>query len=223
MKCQFSLCGQYLHIASLEGHRGHVPRHNAKQPPTMKLALLLSTYRLSSRKLTRSPPALIHRTKVNLGSQATLSVSKLPYTLTWTQDELFFTCSADELKAYRIRLFSPNISHGPEEIPEVLVPKKTVPLPVTMRPRVVYYCPPVDEKAEGRIIIGAPASGLNGARSSPIGGFVREQDDLGGWGESGDRLAIPENSSVGRLDYCQVESNRKDASDCKCAAFTCSN
>ena len=189
----------------------------------MKLALLLSTYRLSSRKLTRSPPALIHRAKVNLGSQATLSVSKLPYTLTWAQNELHFTYSGDTLKVYRIRLFSTNGSRSPDEIHEVLIPKNTVLLPVTVRPRVVYYFPPADEKTEGRIIIGAPASGLKGARSPPNGCFVREQEDLGGWGESGDCLAIPENSSVGRMDYSQVESNRKDACDCKCTAFTFSD
>ena len=89
--------------------------------------------------------------------------------------------------------------------------------------QVVYYFPHAGEKTEGRIIIGAPSSGLKGARSSHIGCFVWEQKDSGGWGESSDCLAIPEDSSIGRLDYCQVESNQKDACDCKCAIFSCSN
>ena len=125
MKCHFSLCGQYLHIVSLEGQRRPVSQCNTTQPPIIKLARLLLTYHLSSRKLTRSPPVLIHCAKVNLGSQATLSVSKLPYTLTWVQNELYFTCSGNTLNVYCIHLFSTNVSHDLEEIHEVLILKKT--------------------------------------------------------------------------------------------------
>src|ERR1700689_1798993 len=107
MKCHFSPCGRYLHIASLEGQLEPVSssRQNAEQPP-LKISLLLSTYHLCSRKTTKSPPTLINCAKIHLGFETSLSVSNLPYTLSWTPDELYFPCSARRLKGYRIRLFN---------------------------------------------------------------------------------------------------------------------
>src|ERR1700732_3610537 len=124
MKCHFSLCGQYLHIASLEGQLEPVSssRRNAEKPP-LKTALLLSTYRLCGGKTTKSPPTLSHRTKVDLGFETSLSGSNLPYTLSWAPNELYFTRSADRLKVYRIRLFN-NLDCLDEH--RVLTPTKTV-------------------------------------------------------------------------------------------------
>ncbi|KAF8521950.1 hypothetical protein BU17DRAFT_45376 [Hysterangium stoloniferum] len=163
MKCHFSPCGRYLHIASLEGQRRpmegrHGKAKNEKSP--LCLALLLMTYRLSDSKTTRAPPVLIYRTRLELSSVSSLSVSRLPFTLTWTSDELYLTCSHSTLRVYRIRLFqSHTVNHpGPTNMDKgdgALVLQKTIFLPNTASRREVHYFPPRVGSTAVQIIIGS--------------------------------------------------------------------
>ncbi|KAF8526673.1 hypothetical protein BU17DRAFT_40385 [Hysterangium stoloniferum] len=163
MKCHFSPCGRYLHIASLEGQRRPMERRplNAnKANPPLCLALLLMTYRLSDSKTTRAPPVPIYRTRLELGGVSSLSVSRLPFTLTWTSDELYLTCSHSILRIYRIRLFRPHtLNHSaPTDTDKddgALVLQKTIFLPNTAQRRQVHYFPPRVGSTAAQIIIGS--------------------------------------------------------------------
>ncbi|KAJ7492122.1 hypothetical protein FB451DRAFT_1217062 [Mycena latifolia] len=241
MKCHFSLCGLYLHFASLEGQRKPIPRSKKKNdsdPPPVKLALLLSTYRLSTRKTTRSPPSLVHRVRLYLGSESTLSVSKLPYTLTWTPTDLYFTRSDKALKVFRISLFNTKKVSPVQEHP-VLVPRKPIFLPESAQKRRVYYFPPVDKSSAATVIIGSETRGhtteltgvddqlpgrskdaliysikhVFGLLSPPVGCYLREETDLGGWSKSHDRSELPDDLGIGQLDHRLEKFDPEDDCD----------
>jgi len=55
----------------------------------MTLALLVSTYRLCNKQVSRCPPSLVHKARVELGPVASLSVSTLPFKLTWRAESAF--------------------------------------------------------------------------------------------------------------------------------------
>ncbi|KAK7047185.1 hypothetical protein VNI00_006851 [Paramarasmius palmivorus] len=239
MKCHFSACGQYLHIVALEGQRKPA---KTKKPriQALKLALLVATYRLSSRKTTRSPPTLIHRTRVDLGSTHSLNVSSLPFSLTWTPDYLYFAASKRSLNVHRIRL----LPEGSEGLPStavdrnaVLVPKKPIFLPDSASERRVHFFPG-NSDSQARIIIGGETrqsavymsnqtemlhvidtpsrrdvKGLEGMLSPPVGCYVDEQTDLGGWVRSGDRLQVPDDMGIGKLDRRREKFDYEDDCD----------
>ncbi|KAJ7492169.1 hypothetical protein FB451DRAFT_519336 [Mycena latifolia] len=235
MKCHFSPCGLYIHFASLEAQKKPISGHKKKtdpgaEMPPVKLALLVSTYRLSSRKTSRSPPTLVHRVRLDLGSKTAISVTNLPFTLTWMPTELYFTCSDYVLTVFRIPLFSASKGSAGKECP-VLVPRKPIFLPQTAESRPVYYFPPDDDddddRAICRVIIGsetrarvtnaisvddqffgsrkdsisaAHVFGLLGGLSPPVGCYLNEQVDLGGWGKSFACSHLPTDLGIGQLD-----------------------
>lgn len=158
MKLHFSACGNYLHIASVEaqiGQIGGTKRRVQQLPPQLRICILLSTYRLSVRKTTRSPPSLIHRVKAELGEFSKLNVPRLPFTLTWTAHELFVTQSTSELRVMRIALFRDTNSCMPM-LPghNIVVPKNRTFLPDTAAERDVHFVPSADGKS-GCVLIGS--------------------------------------------------------------------
>ncbi|KAJ7762397.1 hypothetical protein DFH07DRAFT_814247 [Mycena maculata] len=234
MKGHFSPCGLYVHFASLEGQKKPVSRRKkeleGEQP--IKLALLVSTYRLSSRKTSRSPPSLVHRARVYLGSATSLSVSKLPFTLTWTPTELYFTRSAEILRVSRIALFKTAQDSSPVQEPSVLVPRKPIFLPESAQEREVYYFPPVGDSKAATVILGSETrtstmdvtvaplvdavddqlpgrpkeialysiKKVFGHRSPPLGCYLREETDFGGWCKCRDRSKLPDDLGIAQLD-----------------------
>ncbi|KAJ6601324.1 hypothetical protein DFH09DRAFT_560440 [Mycena vulgaris] len=249
MKCRFSPCGLYLHFASLEGQKKTVSGRKKKSPesekPPVKLALLVSTYRLSVRKTSRSPPTLVHRARLDLGAKMAIPVSKLPYTLTWMPEELYFTCSDSVLTVFRIPLFNPNSGSSETECP-ILVPRKPIFLPQTAERREVYYFPPDgdDDSPICRIIIGSETRarvaqethvddeffgcdrqsiaakhviGLQGTLSPPVGCYLDEQTDLGGWSKSSARSTLPRDLGIGQLDRRLERFDPED--DCDLEAY----
>ncbi|KAK0473016.1 hypothetical protein EDD18DRAFT_1404613 [Armillaria luteobubalina] len=231
MKCRFSLCGQYLHVACLEAQRR--PRHKEDRS-SARLALMVSTYRLCLKKTCRSPPTLIHRAKVVLGSTDFISVSNLPYTLTWTRTELYFTCSDVQLKVYRVSLFNPNQGISGDSVPSVLVPEEALFLPETAENRKVYFFPSDNDHSPSRVIIGSdvrPAKeraedeerdieiyyghrfGVKGSALSPPIGCYLQKADLGDWVESKDRSKLPEDQGIGRFDRLLEKFNPEDDCD----------
>lgn len=192
IKSKFSPCGGFIHFAALEGR----PKENESK---MHLSLQVSTHRLSSRKTAKSPPRLLFRTNSPLGESPSISVSRLPYTLTWTEKELFFVTRGQEFNVMRIPLFK---SSNEKTVP-VCYTQNPIYLPRSAESRTVYYFPPSaslsktkkekdkDKNKEeiGKIIIGShssiPSQGLIVPRRSmvqpPIGVLVKEETDLGGW------------------------------------------
>lgn len=105
VQCRFSTCGVYLHIVSLDGFI----YKDSDGDDSLGLRLHVSTHRLSERKTSRSPPRLVFRTALSLPATYTetiqLSVSNLPYTITWAEKHIYVTHSETPLRVYRIPLF----------------------------------------------------------------------------------------------------------------------
>ena len=191
VKPHFSRNGDYLHFAALEAQNAQKSEDlNGKRPAHVLLTLQVSTHRLSTRKTVSSPPHLIFRTNIFLGKTESVSVSTLPYTLTWTDQILYFVKRDTRLNVTRIPLFRP-ANAGKQAV--VCYPRNDIHLPRTAALRDVYYHPPRDRAKKGMeglgtVIIGSyssrPAQGTlvpRQAVSPPIGVYVSEQHDLGGW------------------------------------------
>ncbi|KAG0704006.1 hypothetical protein DFH29DRAFT_1068311 [Suillus ampliporus] len=238
MKCQFSACGRFLHIAALEGQQP-IKKKDLAEQRAINIAVLVSTYRLSRRKTSRSPPTLIHRIRVKLGSKESLSVTKLPYTVTWTPKDIYITCSDMVLRVYRIPLFKP-AKEAQQEEDVVLMPRKPVFLPESSSNRQVHYFPSKSNpdgrgESTARIIIGSETrkqeeqvlehgvefsaigrtfvTGERGEISPPIGCYINEEVDLGGWGRSYDITEIPVQLGIGCLDRRLERFNPDDDCD----------
>jgi hypothetical protein len=128
VKAKFSSCGQYLHLASIYSHR--CPRrvdcakceeemdpqvcpqydiHQTYTHPSIHLVLYITTYRLSKRKLTRSPPRLVYRNLLyfdgGFEEDKEFYDDPLKFTLTWTPEYLYVTTNNRQLQIYRLPLF----------------------------------------------------------------------------------------------------------------------
>ncbi|KAJ3892676.1 hypothetical protein GG344DRAFT_44866 [Lentinula edodes] len=238
VKCHFSNCGQYLFIAAFEGQRK--PAKKMEDAIGIKVALLVLTYRLSESKTTRSPPRLIHRTRLDLGQKSSIAVSSFPFTLTWTSTNVYLTCSDNTLKVFRIDLFS-STAEVQKTCPTVAVPQKAIILPSTATKRKVHYMPPTPTDLKAKILIesearvkgdfevktelhlgyehhrGGGVFGMEGAPvpiSPPIGCFVDEDQDLGCWGPWKDLADVPDDFGIGHLDRRLEKFDFDDDCDC---------
>ncbi|KAI0046457.1 hypothetical protein FA95DRAFT_1371839 [Auriscalpium vulgare] len=244
VKLRFSRCGQYLHIASLEAQtpksrrRPPRPRPTESQPlPELRIFLLLSTYRLSSRNHTRSPPTLVHRVKVDLGGHEALSVLRLPFTFTWTESDLFVTHSTNILAVNRISLYR-RANMCAQKTQNVLVPKNTTFLPDTAAAREVHFVPPADGR-QACVIVGSESRTGNiafinlpsqpemqlaaevtdamtggdrrGMLSPPVGCYLKDED-LGEWVRSED-VPVPKGRGVCKLDRRKEKFDPDDDCD----------
>ncbi|KAJ7278277.1 hypothetical protein C8J57DRAFT_1713171 [Mycena rebaudengoi] len=163
VKPQFSACGDFLHVASLEAQvtpvngdqRCKNQRCLIHHPvPELHLYMLVLTYRLSTSKPTRSPPVLLHRVKVDLGKhEGPLSVSQLPFVFTWAPRDLFVTRRAMNLEVFRIQLFSEPTGGGRSPDQSVLVPMKQTVLPDSAALRDVYLMPLSDDLNGAFIVV----------------------------------------------------------------------
>ncbi|KAH7104372.1 hypothetical protein BKA62DRAFT_504918 [Auriculariales sp. MPI-PUGE-AT-0066] len=151
VKLHFSACGRYLHVASLEAQTNsniqkrkvksfekHSPA-DSQDLPELQLNLLLLTCRLSLHKTTRCPPVLVHRVKISVGTCKKLSVSRLPITFTWTEQDLYVTHSTPHLRVLRLALF--HDANDSVQGHNVLVPRNRTFLPDTAAKRDVYFLP----------------------------------------------------------------------------------
>lgn len=141
VQCRFSTCGAYLHIVSLDGFI----YKDSDGDDSLGLRLHVSTHRLSERKTSRSPPRLVFRTALSLPATYTeafqLSVSTLPYTLTWAEKHIFVTHSETPLRVYRMPLFKQvEEMEATEKAPKaVFVNAAEVYLPSSVETRKVYF------------------------------------------------------------------------------------
>lgn len=227
MKCHFSPCSKYLHIASLEAQQIKQSRSEVKAgtKPRLALSAFISTHRLSTRKTTRSPPSLIHRVKIILGSTASLHPTRMPLEVTWAEKEVYLSSSSDSnlLTLLRVDLFPPAKELADCEYNAVSVPKLPILLPESARLRSVHYYPPQPSTTQALILIGSwackpdsdkdnqkPApedtpnendtvQGLPETVSPPIGFYVDVEKDLGGWGASNAEEEIAKDKDKGQL------------------------
>lgn len=227
MKCQFSPCSKYLHIASLEAQQ--VKQSNSEMKagtkPLLALSAFVSTHRLSNRKTTRSPPTLIHRVKIILGCTNSLCPTRMPVEVTWAEKEVYLSSSSDlnQLRLLRVDLFPLAKESTAADYNAVSVPKFPILLPESARLRSVHYYPPPSSSPNALILIGSWAceqdtnddknettpqdvpdendtiQGLPETVSPPIGFFVNVEKDLGGWGASNVEEEIPKDKDKGQL------------------------
>jgi hypothetical protein len=233
IQAKFSPCGQYLHLGSLEA-REDAPPHLGPVKPHIHLSFQLSTHRLSKRKTARSPPRLIFRTGVPLLSSETLSVSPLPYTISWTADHVYISRSQETLEVIRVPLFrhsqatvsDENIKGTGEQKAECHVRSKEIFLPASASSRQVhYFAPKPDAKAKNlaTVILSSRSPSLLGGSLKaryetlhPLGVYVDEEAQLGGWKRLG---TVKENSAVkgtgcgGRLQGKFEKFDRTDDCD----------
>ena len=225
MKCHFSPCSKYLHIASLEAQQMKQSRCEIKagSKPRLALSAFISTHRLSTRKTTRSPPTLVHRVKVILGSTTSLCPTRMPVEITWAEKEVYLSSSSDSnlLTLLRVNLFPPVKESTAADYNAVSVPKLPILLPESARSRSVHYYPPQANTTHALILIGSWASkpdsdnekstpqddreeydtiqGLPETVSPPIGFYVDVEKDLGGWGASNAEEEIDKDADKGQL------------------------
>ena len=225
MKCHFSPCSKYLHIASLEAQQMKQSRAEIKAgtKPRLGLSAFISTHRLSTRKTTRSPPTLVHRVKVILGSTTSLCPTRMPIEVTWAEKEVYLSSSSELnlLTLLRVDLFPPANDSAAADYNAVSVPKLPILLPESARSRSVHYYPPQANTTHALILIGSWASkpgsdndkstredgpeeydtiqGLPETVFPPIGFYVDVEKDLGGWGASNAEAEIDKDADKGQL------------------------
>ena len=213
VKSHFSDNGCFLHFAVLEASYAE---EQSKTPASktsgqqVLLTLQVSTHRLSAGKTARSPPHLICRTNIMLGRTHSVSVSTIPYTLTWTDQYLYFVRRDTKFNVIRIPLFRPTKAG---EKTTVCYPRNDIYLPRTAELRDVYYYPPQEHTRKGKEAIGTIIIGSHSsvpaqrklvppkAVKPPIVVFVSEEKDLGGWVCKTDAVNVEQrqNNAAGRL------------------------
>ena len=183
--------------------------------------MLVLTYRLSTRKPTRSPPVLLHRVKVDLGKhEGLLSVSQLPFVFTWTPRDLLVSRRGTNLEVFRIQLFSECTGDGCPSEQSVLVPMKKTLLPDSAALRDVYFVPLSDDgNGASMVVVGSETRvkvalvedlvqlGLPDETSesqkrrtlAPSIGVILQAEDMGGWIRA-EGISVPQGRSMGNLD-----------------------
>ena len=193
--------------------------------PLLALSAFISTHRLSTQKTTRSPPKLIHRVKIILGSTNSLCPTRMPVEVTWAEKEVYLSSSSDSnlLTLLRFELFPPSKESATAEYNAVTVPKFPILLPESARSRSVHYYPPRPNATHALILIGSwvckpdtdddkntkksddacnendTIQGLPETVSPPIGFYVDVEKDLGGWGASNTEEEIDKDKDKGQL------------------------
>ncbi|PYI00733.1 hypothetical protein BO78DRAFT_434188 [Aspergillus sclerotiicarbonarius CBS 121057] len=214
IKAHFSRDGQYLHFAALEA------REAAKQddePSAVLLSLQVSTHRLSARKTASSPPRLVFRTTVELGSTSKFFASNMPYFLTWTNTHLFFTRRDEKLDILRIPLFRPPTDTDTDTSTtslDICHLKEPIFLPRSIEARDMYFFPaqesssksPKKKDTKATLILGSysclPSQGVLVPRHMcypPIAVCLREGKDLVWSCKHGTDQIQPIQNTCGRL------------------------
>ena len=249
MKCRFSPCTKYLHIASLEAQQMKQSKSDLKAgtKPRLALATFITTYRLSIRKTARTPPSLIHRVKVCLGSTDSLNPTRMPIEVTWTPNEVYLSSSSEmnKLTLFRVELFPPAQDAAYPDRDIVSVPKLPILLPASARSRSVHYYPPQPNSSHALILMGScggqtdtdndknePTSedapdepdtvkgGPPETVSPPIGFYVDVEKDLGGWGASNAEEEIDKEQDKGQLKQKMEIFSAEDDCDIEHYFFT---
>jgi len=239
VKPQFSPCGQFLHVASLElrvtaveSDRCCKNRH-CHPLPDLHLYMLVLTYRLSTSKPTRSPPVLLHRVKVDLGKhESRLSVSQLPFVFTWNSRDLFVSRRGIKLEVFRIQLFSERNSDGRPSEQSVMWPMKKILLPDSAAFRDVYFVPLSDDCNGASMIVVGSETRVKGAlvedsvqeladetselqkrqTLAPSIGAILQAEDIGGWTRA-EGISVPHGHSMGNLEMRKEKFDPVDDCD----------
>ncbi|EKM58423.1 uncharacterized protein PHACADRAFT_207247 [Phanerochaete carnosa HHB-10118-sp] len=185
MKCRFTEDGRYLRVAAFEGRQ--VQAQHPEEDAQTHVTMLVHSYRLCSQKPTRTPPTLVHTSRIDLGEfERSQLCPRLPCTLTWTNDHVYVTWSGLTLVVYRIPLFHQQARDVSNLDMEVRHPKETILLPASAKNRDVFFFP-AEATPFAQVIIGGPvirekvAVPSAGDLTTPLGCLLHPEDHLGGW------------------------------------------
>lgn len=145
----------------------------------------------------------------------------MPAEVTWAPKEVYLSSSSerDHLVVFRVELFASTKSEDGESS-AVTVPRQIILLPGSARSRCVHYFPSKEGASHALVLIGSWAAkpkdheeasnddegaewdgvqGLPDSTSPPIGFYVSEETDLGGWGPSSAAMEISKDTEKGML------------------------
>lgn len=207
----------------------------------IELSAFVTTYRLSQHKTTRSSPVLIHRAKATISRFAEFSTDKLPVTFTWTEDNVYLTMNVHcRLRVFRIALLRRAGDQNRPSAPLVSVPREATMLPLSAMNRQVQYFPAAGSARRqglgaGLVLMGSQ-DGKTGVRlqssdagccdpdpslamhpSAPMGFWVHEERDFGGWVPCDAEEKVENGFRDGRLTRKMERFNADD--DCDVEAF----
>ncbi|KAI0747513.1 hypothetical protein C8Q74DRAFT_1442530 [Fomes fomentarius] len=181
VRCYFATSGGYLHLAVFEGRLDDTPKGEG-----IPITLLIYTYRLCSKKPTRSPPTHMQSFEVDLGVFDLSQFSqRLPCTLTWTDSHLHVCLSGWTLSVYRIALFRQSDGQALAVETGVQCLQETIPLPSSAAHRHTFFLP-AQTSAFAKVVVGGPILREKTPKPMsmvPIGCLLHSKDDLGQWGE----------------------------------------
>lgn len=180
MRCYFATSGSYLHLAVFEGGSDDAPKGEG-----IPITLLVYTYRLCSKKPTRSPPTHMHNDQVDLQVVDLSQLSqRLPCTLTWTDSHLHVCLSGRTLSVYRIALFRQSDGEALAVEKEFQCLQETIPLPSSAARRHTFFLP-AQTSAFAKVVVGGPILREKTPKPMtmvPIGCLLHSTDDIGHWG-----------------------------------------
>ena len=152
MDSYFPACGKFLYTLTV--FASSITGEHWTQPD---LVIILSSWSLSAKRPSARPPKELVETKVELGKWHRNKLADQPFSLTWTEEYVYLTCSSDRLLVYRLPLRKSQVSssgHTVDTSTQVTQPSEEVTLPRTARCRRIQFFPGTSVEMDGVIIIG---------------------------------------------------------------------
>ncbi|OSS43254.1 hypothetical protein B5807_12091 [Epicoccum nigrum] len=181
---QLSVCNRFLSVARIVAHNP-TPPHG---PILLSLQVMtLDLQDLLRKGASRLPQLLPSQQVLALGKWPLTAVSRLPYTMIWTDMHLYVTLSARVLKVFKIARHV-HVEKGMSDAASSCLHRtggfqtleKMVILPASARTRSVHFWPPRDygdKKAHAKLVLGS----LSGTSPEPPIVVYLKQEDIGDW------------------------------------------
>lgn len=196
---RFSKCGCYLFIAratmttsagSPTG-AGSDPKCSPSasddwfesSPTTGRLFIQTLTVRLCHHNpCSGMPKTLPSRNGIGIGTWSYVSVQRLPYTLTWTENHVYVALATVDLMLRVIRIsLQANADKMKAKEGDIKTLAKPFPLPRSARCRAIHFFPPAgsDPRSCTKIILGS-THGVNDQAQAPVVVYIRSEE-IGEW------------------------------------------
>lgn len=176
MNLQFSACGQYLYVGTVEAVRMiEKKKRDIRAQKVYGLTVVITTLRISSSKSSINRPVTIAKKIHNLGIWKKPYFPTIPYTWTWTKSSAYFCINGLTLRVYKIPLATPGVAI-PENEP-ITTPSETIFLPYSAQERSVQFFPASLTAGVSTVIIGPQY----GPEPSAATGLYLSEKDLGPW------------------------------------------
>lgn len=167
VKIHFSLCGDYVFVASVYAVR------KPTEGSALKLFLHVSAALLNPTSTpTKRPKRLASKMLILCSKRASL-VRRLPFTFTWTEEALYVSMSGERLQVLKVML----PSKAEKQFSEPTMPENEIVLPRSAKGSEVHFLPAQSSDKMSIVIIG---SRDGKASRCPIALYLKPSD-LGNW------------------------------------------